>query len=585
MAVEQAVIESPVRRRDTRVVSLILIALVTLAVALRLLGIRFGLPAVYNPDEVAIMSRALAFAKGDLNPHNFLYPTFYFYALFGWIGGYYVLARVTGAIASLDAFQTQFFTDPSGIYLAGRLLTVACGAATVAAVFALGRRLFCARAGLIGALFLAVAPFHVRDSHYVKHDVPAALAVVMAYLAIARLRDERVGAKRPLVLAAAACGVAFSIHYYTVFLALPLACVIWFRGGSDPPRSTPARLGELTLAAATAAAVFFLLSPFILVEPAIAWRDITANRAIVVDRAVQSGGSLLPTFDDYARMLWREAIGWPIVLLALVGICWQAIAARPTLWLLLAFPVPFMLFISNTVAAGRYLIPVLPFVVLFAGYAVDRLNARASRRSLRAAGAAVLAAVVSIPSIVDSVRIGRFFRQTDTRTLALRYVEDTVPAGATVLVQPYSVPLVQSRQSLEESLRHHLGDPSRASTKFALRLRIPPPEPSYRLIYLGDGGLDPDKLYVGYGELGGAQGLAALRARGVQYVVVKRYNRPDPDTLPFLDALAREGRQLAAFSPYRTDGTKSVEPFLHNTDTPLDGALERPGPVIEIWAL
>ena len=41
-----------------------------LALGLRLYGLEFGLPAVYNPDEVAIMSRTLAFAKGDLNPHN-----------------------------------------------------------------------------------------------------------------------------------------------------------------------------------------------------------------------------------------------------------------------------------------------------------------------------------------------------------------------------------------------------------------------------------------------------------------------------------------------------------------------------------
>ena len=54
---------------------------------LRVPGLAFGLPAVYNPDEIAIMSRALAFAKGDLNPHNFLYPTFYFYVLFAWVGG------------------------------------------------------------------------------------------------------------------------------------------------------------------------------------------------------------------------------------------------------------------------------------------------------------------------------------------------------------------------------------------------------------------------------------------------------------------------------------------------------------------
>ena len=30
------------------------------------------------------MSRALGFAGGDPNPHNFLYPTLYFYGLFAW---------------------------------------------------------------------------------------------------------------------------------------------------------------------------------------------------------------------------------------------------------------------------------------------------------------------------------------------------------------------------------------------------------------------------------------------------------------------------------------------------------------------
>ena len=35
-----------------------LLGVLTVALALRLIGLRYGLPAVYNPDEVAIMSRA-----------------------------------------------------------------------------------------------------------------------------------------------------------------------------------------------------------------------------------------------------------------------------------------------------------------------------------------------------------------------------------------------------------------------------------------------------------------------------------------------------------------------------------------------
>src|SRR5215217_455197 len=91
-----------------------------LGLTLRLIGLQYGLPAVYNPDEVAIMTRALSFGRGSLNPHNFLYPTFYFYVLFAWVGAYLGFLWVTGRVASVAALQRLFFTDPAGIYTAGR---------------------------------------------------------------------------------------------------------------------------------------------------------------------------------------------------------------------------------------------------------------------------------------------------------------------------------------------------------------------------------------------------------------------------------------------------------------------------------
>ena len=92
-----------------------------------------------------------------------------------------------------------------------------------------------------------------------------------------------------------------------------------------------------------------------------------------------------------------------------------------------------------------------------------------------------------------------------------------------------------------------------------------------------------------YEELGGPAGLQPLRSLGVAFVVLKRYNEPDPATLPFLDALAQNGRRIAVFSPYRPGTTAAeqarVDPFLHNTDIRIDALLERPGPVLEIWEL
>ncbi len=46
---------------------------------------------------------------------------------------------------------------------------------------------------------------------------------------------------------------------------------------------------------------------------------------------------------------------------------------------------------------------------------------------------------------------------------------------------------------------------------------------------------------------------------------------------------------MAEFSPYRSDANENQqerpEPFLHNTDARIDGALARPGPTVEIWQL
>src|SRR4029450_6284771 len=132
-----------------------------------------------------ILDRALTFAKGDPNPHNFLYPTLYLYALFAWEGLYFVVGRGLGWFDSVAAFQNAYFVDGSGHILAARLLTALCGAATVVGVFWFGARLYGRAVGLAGALFLAVAPIAVRDAHYVKLDVPVTLFTVLAHAALA----------------------------------------------------------------------------------------------------------------------------------------------------------------------------------------------------------------------------------------------------------------------------------------------------------------------------------------------------------------------------------------------------------------
>jgi hypothetical protein len=551
---------------------------------LRLIGLQYGLPHVYNPDEVAIMTRALSFAKGTLNPGNFLYPTLFFYVLFGWVGAYLALVWISGRVRSLAELQLLYFTDPTGIYTAGRLLGVAAGTATIAAVYRLAQQVADSRVAAAAAVFMATAPLNVRDSHYVKHDVPATLTIVLAYVAMLRVRpetpDERT-ARRHEWTAAALCGVAFATHYYCVFLAIPLVVVVIAATRSRGLGMVVRRCAFVT---AVSLAVFLLLSPYIALEPTTAWRDIIANRAIVVDRAVAQG-AFAPVL-RYLEMLVRDTTGLPVLLLAALGIVGMLRHQPSRALLLLSFPVSFFLFIANTFPASRYLNPIVPFVALFAAYgasvATRALSPKPALFWLLAAGAAA-------PAVYQSLRTDLFIRQTDTRTIGLAFVEANVPPGSTIALQPYSTPLEPTRESLVAALDRNLGRNVDVPPKFRLQLsREPWPTPAYNLVYLGMG-LDPEKAYVDYRELGGDAALAALRRHDVAYVVVKRYNKSDPETLPFLTALAREGRRLATVQPYRPGTSETdaaaIEPFLHNTDTRIDAALERPGPVLEIWQI
>ena len=203
-----------------------------------------------------------------------------------------------------------------------------------------------------------------------------------------------------------------------------------------------------------------------------------------------------------------------------------------------------------------------------------------------------IAVLVALPGLMGSIRAGAFYAQKDTRTLAREFIERTAPAGSGVLIQPHGVQVRPSRDGLIEALRAHLGSESLASIKFQKQLQAAasPAGPAYRVYYIGvvtDGGFDPEKIYVAPSAF--PAGLQPLKARQVAYVAVNRYNNGDSDFGLLDAALRKEAHLLATFSPYRAgaapDRRAASPPFFHNTDDEIHAALERPGPIVEVWKI
>jgi hypothetical protein len=567
----------------------ILAALVLAGLTLRLWSFGFGLPGVYNVDETPILNRALAFAKGDPNPHNFLYPTLHFYLLFAWQGLYFAFGWLAGWFESAAAFEQRYFVDPSGHVAAGRVLTALLGAATIGATFWLGRRLYGVAVGLGAALFMAVSPLAVRDAHYIKLDLPVAFFATLAHAAVAGLvvDRERAARRRSWLIAGVLAGFAISAHYYGAFLAF-LFVGAWI---ADVQRSGSWRrsLPLLLWAGAGTLAGFVMTSPFFFLEPAAVVRDLRELREVNIDRAVRVG--LFSSAGEYATLLARS-LGYPVAALALAG----SILALVRDWrrglVLTGSAAAFLVFLANTYPSSRYLNILLPPLTVAAAYAVARISSRFGRSAPAVAALVCLAAAV--PSAVESVRWDRFLAMDDTRTQARLFVEHEVPAGSTVLLQPSSAPIRQSSEGLREALRAKLGDERKASVKHRMQLAAPPAHPSYRVLYLGDSGKtdtpppDVDKIYISLRAASRPDGLAVLRAAGVQYVLLTRDGRLPPAFLELSRILTRSGTRLATFSPYTRNVNPDAPPgpvFKHNTNSWLQSYVERPGPVVEVWRL
>jgi hypothetical protein len=544
-----------------------ILAILALAAALRLYGLPHGLPYVYNPDEANIMARSLGVAR-SLDPEYYLYPSFFFYFLFTVMGGLFVFGRVLGRYPSLSAFEALFFEDPTDFYLVGRLAVVVLSLATIVVLERLVTRRFGKVAGMTASFFVAVAYVHARDSHYLKHDVPAAFLVVLFLWAADRAISKKTGAS--YLLAGAVLGIGFATHYYLIFLAPALVLAhLAFRGREG--------FSRVFAAGAASAATFFVLSPFVILRLPTALEHMRANRQVVVDRSLEAGSGVFPSLGLYLEFLLEQGLGYLLVALVVFGFMVMARRQTRDLALWAAFPLLFLAFVSYTFFAGRYMNPILPCLAAAGGVAVSAVGKR-----FGAVAAALLALAAGVQPLSLAIPVDRLFASEDTRTLAREWALESLPPGATVALQSYSVPLPQSGESFRESLQANGAMAElEKNGKYAQLLRVAENEKTaFQLVFLGKGD-EKNRRYVGYDAL--LPGLEPLRALGVSAVVLRHPPIPPPPEVAALFARVRsEGTLRKAISPFRKD---PAAPYLDNEDWPPSRNLTNKGPLVEIWSL
>jgi len=433
---EPAVSPSPAADVSPRTERLLLVAIVAAGLAVRFWGLKFGLPVVYSrPDELLLIGVVIGFFRGDPNPHFFEYPTLYLYVLAGVYCLFFARAMLAGLVRDSAEFAASFKVNFVPFFLAARATAALLGGATVALVHAIARPLFGVTAGLLAALFMAVAFLHVRDSHYATTDVPMVFFVAAAMLAIVRVHCYRRAFDARLAGVLAGC--AMGVKYNAVMLVLPMAIVEGIHAW-QLRRDWRRLLRETHLFRMAACCILMFLagSPYLLLDYGRALHDL---------RSLQASTSMGMTPPELLGRGWTYhlphslwyGVGWPMLISALAGMVWMAARHPGTALVLGSFPLAYYV----VAGAGynvfvRYMIPVVPFLCIFAGYFVASM-ASALGRTMRLRPAWVAAvvglAVAALPAW-NVVRFDRLLMQEDSRIEAGRWLMENVPAGASMFI-------------------------------------------------------------------------------------------------------------------------------------------------------
>jgi hypothetical protein len=375
-----------------------------------------------GPTASTAISHGLLIARGDPNPHFFHWPSLHLY----------LLAGIYAVAASLHG-------------LPGRAYVAVAGTVTILALYRLAQQVAGQAVALVAALMLAVAPLHVRDSHFAMTDVTMTLLVTVSLwlLLDGSRRLEAAADSSParripdglatFALAGVVGGLAASTKYNAaaVLAAAGLAQVWLLRHVASHWRR-PAEWAPLASYVACFAVGFVAATPYAVL-------DFTRFRTdVLFDMTHLSQGhgpDLGRGWFHHLRFSLPYGLGVPLFVAGLGGLIVAARYHRRSVSILAAFVAVFYASVgSGYTVFARYIMPLIPLLCLSAALLVEWLAARVAARSGWRPGRVVIAAtaLLTLPSLVNSVHMVALMARTDSRVLASRWLTDRLPRDATL---------------------------------------------------------------------------------------------------------------------------------------------------------
>ncbi len=506
--------------------------IILLGLILRLVGIQFGLPHITHADEPIIVNHALAYGGGDRNPHFFKIPPLISYILFVVYAIYFLAGKLIGLFPDAHAYLEAFLINPASWYLIGRLfIGVIIGTCSIPILYLLAKKLYGRRTALLASLFFSVSFIHVLHSHYIYVDIPlVAVVMVVAYVSILVYEEPTY---RNYACAGALVGLASAVKYNGLLTCL-FVIAAHFIGRERRSFIKP------IISVIACAAIFIACNPFMITDFKFAYTEL-----INQSKAMGPLG-----WWHHFRYSLVEGVGWPLALAGMMGAALSLLRRDRRALIAVSFPIVFFISLSFfSQPHERYVLPVVPFVCIYAAWLFEDLCQKMPTRRLMIG--VITTIFIILPNIAKDVRLDRLASRLDTRSLAKSWIELNIPPGSRIaLDHSFFCPrLWPTKEQLRDKLRMASleGQKMKASVLIDTSAY---PRKNYELYYVHKKSDVPTDFLFSQPLI--SESIDSFREKRIEYLVVHR-DICGQTPSPVFKELIDHGTLLAEFSPYSGD--------------------------------
>ena len=400
--------------------------------------------AGFQPDAEAINQAATTLSEGIVPTHVYGGQT-YLFTSYGTVFLYLnrAAAVVGGAVLGFEPFGERV-RDADLSRIAGRWVSAMACLVLVWIVWLIGRALFCVPGGLVCVGLAALSPMSVQAAHFATVDGLLALWFGAALWASLRILVK--GLTRDYILAGLFVGLAVATKLNGLFLFLPLTLAHLFRQGHplDPTSVLQViKSRNIWIASGVLVLTWVVLTPAAYLDPvgyfapdfAGPYHVTFSLRKTAESPAAHRGWLHMEgasTYFYHPFHVFPTGLGWMVQVCLFAGMVLAAVRRDRSLGLIaISFIVYYLLVARLPDKPIRFFVPLLPFIVPLAVYAVHEL---VSMRRLRSVGV-VFCLLILAESGIRSTALASVYRMTDSRVEAGHWVKLNVPHGGKLMME------------------------------------------------------------------------------------------------------------------------------------------------------